>query len=74
MMCSLDLTTTAVMQFSASFVGGAGLTSATDPVGRKTLAAGGVDVRRSRFATIMAARASTELSQPLRTIIVAIAD
>ena len=73
-MGSGNLTTTAVMRFSASFVGGASLTSASDPVARRTLAAGGVGVRRSRFATIMAAREATELSQPLRTITVAIAD
>ena len=54
------------------FIGGTSLTSGTDPAGRRTLAAGGVGVRKRRCATTIAARASTELSQPLRTMTAAI--
>ena len=73
-MCSLALTTVEVIRFSAIFVGLASVMSGTDPVGRRTLAADGVAVRRGRYAASIAARASTNDWQSLRTMTVAIDD
>ena len=44
--CSLALTTVAAMRFSAIFVGLTRVTPGTEPMGRTTLAAGWVAVRR----------------------------
>ena len=57
-MCSLALTTAAVMRPSAIFVGLTRVTPGTEPVGRRMLATGGVGARRRRCATSMAARES----------------
>ena len=73
-MWSLAFTAAAVMRPSATFVGLTRITSVTEPVGRKTPAAAGVGVRRSRCATIIAARASSGTWHVLRTMTVAIDD
>ena len=74
MMYSFSFTAATVMRPSATFVGLTRVTSGTEPVGRRTPAADGVGVRRSRCATIIAARESRATWHVLRTITVAIDD
>ena len=73
-MCSLAFTAAAVMRPSATFVGLTRVTPGTEPVGRRTPAAAGVGVRRSRCAASIAARESSVTWHVLRTIAVAIDD